>query len=81
MDKIELGQTVKDEITGYTGIAIGRSTWLHGCDTIGVQAKIKDDGVVPDVRWVDELRLKGLEKDPDKGGPQITPQRGNSNPT
>lgn len=37
MSKINLGDKVKDSVTGFSGIAIGRTTWLHGCDRITVQ--------------------------------------------
>lgn len=34
---IELGDRVKDKITGLEGIVVGRTQWIHGCDTISVQ--------------------------------------------
>ena len=34
---IELGDRVKDPITGLTGIATCITVWLHGCIRIGVQ--------------------------------------------
>lgn len=34
---IKLGDKVKDSVTGFTGIAIARTTWLHGCDRLVVQ--------------------------------------------
>jgi len=37
MKKIKLGDKVKDTITGIQGIAIGRTTWLTGCDRITIQ--------------------------------------------
>ena len=36
-EKIKLGDKVKDIVSGLTGIAIGRTTWLNGCDRITVQ--------------------------------------------
>ena len=77
--KVELGQTVKDPITGITGVAIGRSEWLHGCTHIGVQAKVKKDGIIPDVVWVDEPQLevvagrkKAKKGSDDNGGPLLS---------
>ena len=29
--RIELGQKVRDRITGCTGVVVCRSEWLHGC--------------------------------------------------
>ena len=37
MEKIQLGDKVKDPITGITGIAVARTNWLHGCNRITVQ--------------------------------------------
>ena len=37
MSKINLGDKVKDTITGFVGIAIGKTTWISGCDRITVQ--------------------------------------------
>jgi hypothetical protein len=31
MDTVNLGDKVKDRITGLEGIAIGVTTWLYGC--------------------------------------------------
>lgn len=33
----ELGDRVQDPITGFTGIVICISFWLHGCTRVGVQ--------------------------------------------
>ena len=42
MTKINLGDRVKDPISGFQGIAIGRVQWLHGCDRIIVQPEKLD---------------------------------------
>lgn len=34
---ITLGSRVKDLVTGFEGIAIARTVWLHGCARISVQ--------------------------------------------
>lgn len=34
---VKLGDKVKDTVTGFQGIAVARTTWLHGCDRINVQ--------------------------------------------
>jgi len=36
-NEINLGDKVRDTITGFEGIAIGRTKWLFGCDRITVQ--------------------------------------------
>ena len=73
---IKLGSQVKDPITGFEGTATARTTWLYGCDRIGVQAKKKEDGTVPELEWFDERQLENLGPDPeDPGGPQPDPVR------
>ena len=37
---IELGQTVKDKVTGFSGIAIARLEFLNGCKQILVMPKM-----------------------------------------
>lgn len=38
---INLGDKVRDKVTGFVGIAVCRSTYLNGCDRIAVQAPAK----------------------------------------
>ncbi len=37
MKEIQLGDKVKDRVTGFIGIAVARTKWITGCDRIGVQ--------------------------------------------
>jgi len=86
--KIELGMKVKDRVTGFTGIAMCRSTFLTGCDRIGVQPKAGKDGKMEDSRYFDEPSLdivgtkivvmrdeegKKVKKKSRRGGPRQTP--------
>lgn len=80
---IKLGNKVKDVITGFKGVVIGRTEWLHGCTTCGVVPQELKDGTTIDSKWFDEGRLevvKGKVKthteNHDKpGGPHIAPTR------
>lgn len=54
---IDLGDKVKDTVTGFTGIAIARTTWLHGCDRVTVQPPLGKDGKHPDNVTFDEKQL------------------------
>jgi len=72
---VKLGQEVIDPITGFRGIAVGRTDWLYGCARIGLQGKLNKDGTVPDVQWFDELQLEGEPPDEWIGGPTATPRR------
>jgi hypothetical protein len=50
---IELGDRVKDKVTGLTGIVVGRTDWLHQCRQFTVQAERLQDGK-PVIHWFDE---------------------------
>ena len=52
-----LGRTVRDKITGFAGVAMGRVEYLTGCNQVLVTPKVKADGGVEDSRWFDEPRL------------------------
>ena len=56
--KFELGEKVKDQITGYSGIIIGRIEYITGCDQyLIVNQKVKSDGERKKGEWFDENRL------------------------
>lgn len=52
--RIELGDEVKDTITGFKGIATGRTDWLHGCSRIGIQSQSLIEGKPTEAQWFDE---------------------------
>jgi len=55
--KFNLGSEVKDKITGFKGIIRGRSDYLTGCNTYGIQSqKLKDERPNEWV-WIDEYQL------------------------
>lgn len=58
---IELGSKVRDEVSGFEGIAFGRSEFLNGCVRIGVQPRIGADGKLPESAWFDEPQLEVIE--------------------
>ncbi len=51
---IELGLTVKDKITGLTGVAVARTEYLTGCARISVQPTEVKDGKTADWVTLDE---------------------------
>ena len=60
--RIELGMMVREEITGFSGMVVGRSEWLWGCVTIGVlSGELKDGKPVPE-QWFDEGRIVEIEE-------------------
>ena len=60
--KVELGDRVKDVITGMTGIVFGISDWLYGCRRITVQPEKEKDGKPAETFCVDEPQLKITKK-------------------
>ena len=55
---IGLGDRVRDPISGFQGIVIGITTWLHGCIRIGVQPeKLDKDGKPSEDKWFDQSQL------------------------
>ena len=56
--KVQLGSTVKDTITGFTGIVTGRCEYITGCAQVLVQPQMSTAGDLKDARWYDEPRLE-----------------------
>jgi hypothetical protein len=56
--KFELGEVLRDKVTGFEGVCVGRSNHISGCDTFGVQPQTLKDGAPQDARWFDEPRLE-----------------------
>lgn len=60
---VNLGDRVRDEVTGFEGIAVCRATWLHGCIRINVQPeKLDKEGKVRTQETFDEPQLKILRR-------------------
>jgi len=77
---INLGDKVKDTITGFYGVVVGVTNWLDGCRRIGIQAIELKDGKPFDIEWFDEQRIISLVDKKHKstaksGGPQSDPKR------
>jgi hypothetical protein len=78
---IELGDVVRDKVTGFEGVAIGVTTWLHGCRRITVQPRALKDGRPIEPLSFDEPQLeivetKVVEQGSRKtGGPRPEPTR------
>jgi hypothetical protein len=54
---IQLGDRVKDKITGLGGIVIGVTDWLYGCRRITVQPEKAKHGKPAETFCVDEPQL------------------------
>ena len=57
---VQLGDRVRDKLTGFEGIAYGRWTCLTGCVSYDVHPPAKD-GKIPPSEWIDESRLEVVD--------------------
>ena len=60
--KFELGDVVKDIITGLEGVVMVRAEYLTNCTHIGIQPFSLKDGIPQDWIWIDERRCKKTSK-------------------
>ena len=59
---INLGDKVKDKVSGLVGIATERREYLNGCIQYVIQPKIDKDGKMPDGWSIDSQQIESLEK-------------------
>lgn len=87
---VNLKDFVVDEITGFSGVVIGITTWLYGCRRVIVQSKeLSKDGFPISPESFDEARLivknpvvvstesneQPVQEKPKTGGPRDDPQQ------
>ncbi len=83
---VELGDIVRDKITGFQGTAVTKCIYLNGCISFEIQPKLntKKEWVLS--KWIDEPQLesvpKRVHKKPEpveyhsgRGGPGNKPDR------
>lgn len=66
MSEIELGDKVRDRITGFEGIAIVRSVFLNGCVQFTIARKLKKGEDYKESNYgvsMDEQSLEIIKKD------------------
>lgn len=55
--KFSRGATLRDVITGFTGVVTGRADYITGCAQYLLQPTGMVDGKKADTHWFDEQRL------------------------
>ena len=68
MERINLGDKVKDLVTGFSGIATGRTTFLNGCDRICITPPVDKDGKPGESAWFDEPQVERVKANVVKQG-------------
>lgn len=61
MFKFKQGMTVRDKVTGFTGVITCRCDYITGCNRYYLQPKVGDDGKLIDGTYVDEPALEQLD--------------------
>ncbi len=59
--KFNLGDILKDEITGFTGVAISRCQWINNCNVYGLKSQKLKDSVPIESQHFDEPQLELVE--------------------
>lgn len=57
MFKFNLGDEVKDQLTGFKGYIASRADYITGCNRYGLLQKVQKDGNIPNWQWFDEPSL------------------------
>jgi hypothetical protein len=57
MDKILIGSTVVDKLTGFTGVVIGKAQHAYSGEDALVQPTTCKDGEFPTAVWISVARL------------------------
>ena len=77
MKKPQLGDKVKDSITGFTGVVVASTTWINGCTRLTVQPSgMTKEGKIFETETFDDTQLlvitpkKVKEGNHEKGGPR-----------
>lgn len=80
-EQVDLGDVVRDVITGLSGVAIARTEWMNGCSRVYVQPKELKDGVPVESTTFDEsdlvieVKSEVAPKRAKTGGPRPEPRR------
>lgn len=78
--QIQLGETARDTISGFEGVVIADTKWLHGCRRLTLQPRALKDGQPIAAATFDEPQLELVEAKTEPGtdktgGPRDEPAR------
>lgn len=80
-EEIDLGDVARDTITGFSGVVVCVSKWLHGCERVTLQPQELKDGKPIEYHSFDRPQLELVRKRAARGtshtgGPRAEPERG-----
>lgn len=55
---VHLGDEVKDTVTGFSGVVISKHIFLYGVDTVTIQPKMEQYGVLPEADIFAEAQIR-----------------------
>ena len=59
--EFELGEALRDKVTGFQGVALARTEYYTDCNHYGLQSRTLKDGKPLGWEWFDETRLIRVE--------------------
>lgn len=59
--KFDQGEVLKDKVTGFTGVVMGRSDYFTDCHHYGLCSQELKDGKPIEWEWFDDTRLVRVE--------------------
>ena len=62
MKKVELGDRVKDKVSGFNGVVVAITKFLTGCDRACIDPGCNKDGSMAEAQSIDVLTLEVIEK-------------------
>ncbi len=80
MDTIKIGDTARDSVTGFEGMVVALTQWLHGCTRVTLQPQKLHDGkpieaITFDLPQLVLVRAKDHQPLRKTGGPRPEPSR------
>jgi hypothetical protein len=58
---MQLGDVVRDRVSGFQGVAVCRSEWLNGCVRWSVQPQALHEGKPIESQYIDEEQLEVVD--------------------
>lgn len=63
MSDVELGDRVRDKISGFTGIVVARTEYIESCDQVWIRPeKLGANGELQKAEWFDAPWVEVVEK-------------------